>query len=610
MTTAPKAYSYIRFSTPEQQTGDSFRRQYELSLAYAELHGLVLDERLTYRDLGVSAFDKSNVRDGQLGAFLKAIESGAVPVGSYLLVESLDRISRAKITDALEIFMAIINRGVRLVTLADGMEYSKEKINKQFTDIIISIAIMSRAHEESLMKSKRIKAAWHTKRANLDTKKLTALAPGWLEISEDRSRYIPVPHKVQLVQDIFDWTRNGLGTASVAKRLTQQNVPTFGARAKNMWHSSYIKKILSNRSVLGEFQPHVMLDGKRVPEGEPILDYFPRIISDEVFLLAAASQQSRRVNGAGRKGVGISNLFSGLLRCGYCGGSMVYVNKGHIGPRGKLLVCSNAKGGKDCHYVPWEYTFFEKSMLTYCTGLDVENFLQLDDTATSEITALADRITLLKASVEDIENKEGNILAAIESGAKFQQFEVRARQLTQERTHVEFELQSAQKKYDRSLSTKVDIVSIRATIDDLVERMNQLFGDELYDLRAELSQQVKRLIGRIMIYPGGYLEKPTYIAALRAHLLAKGYSPEDITEHVATTCNTTPNPSNRYFTVASRTGSIRIIRPNAENPEVLHLETPDADVAANLQLQGENIAMFAGMLEDHVKSGNLPTTTK
>ncbi|MBR7540157.1 recombinase family protein, partial [Mycobacterium tuberculosis] len=81
--------------------------------------------------LGVSAFDKSHVRDGQLGTFLAAIEAGKVPVRSYLLVESLDRISRAKITDALEIFMAIINRGVILVTLADGMEYSKDKIDKQ-----------------------------------------------------------------------------------------------------------------------------------------------------------------------------------------------------------------------------------------------------------------------------------------------------------------------------------------------------------------------------------------------------------------------------------------------------------------------------------------------
>jgi DNA invertase Pin-like site-specific DNA recombinase len=603
VTTAPRAYSYIRFSTPEQQNGDSFKRQYELSLAYAELHGLVLDERLTYRDLGVSAFDKSNVRGGQLGAFLDAIESGAVPVGSYLLVESLDRISRAQITDALEIFMAIVNRGVTIVTLADGMEYSKAKINKQFTDLIISIAIMSRAHEESLMKSKRLKAAWRSKRANLDAKKLTSLAPGWLEISEDRSEYIPVPHRVQLVQDIFDWSRNGMGAGSIAKRLNQAGVPTFGARAKNMWHTSYIQKILYNRSVLGEFQPHVVLNGKRVPEGEPILGYFPRIISDEVFLLAASSLQSRRITGAGRKGIGLSNLFSGLLRCGYCQGSMVYMDKGHTGPRAKLLVCYNSKAGKGCHYVPWEYTFFEKSMLTYCTGLDVEHFLQLDGAAKTEITALAERISVLKGSIDSIGGKLTNIMSAIESGANtFPQFLERARQLEQERSHLEFELQSAQKKYERTASMKVDIAAVRATIDDLVSRMSELTGDDLYDLRAELSQQVKRLIGRIMIYPGGYLEKPTYVAALREHLLTKGYSPEDIEEHVKAKYNLAPNPSTRFFIAASRTGSIRMIQPSAENPEVLHFQTPEEDVAANMRTHAESIGVLNQVLDNRTKA--------
>jgi hypothetical protein len=72
-TPTPKAYSYIRFSTPEQQHGDSFRRQTELSQKYAEAHGLTLDENLTYRDLGVSAFDKSNITSGQLGVDLHGI---------------------------------------------------------------------------------------------------------------------------------------------------------------------------------------------------------------------------------------------------------------------------------------------------------------------------------------------------------------------------------------------------------------------------------------------------------------------------------------------------------------------------------------------------------
>ncbi len=50
-----KAYSYLRFSTPEQSLGDSFRRQTALAQEYALRHGLDLDTELTYRDLGISA---------------------------------------------------------------------------------------------------------------------------------------------------------------------------------------------------------------------------------------------------------------------------------------------------------------------------------------------------------------------------------------------------------------------------------------------------------------------------------------------------------------------------------------------------------------------------
>ncbi len=67
-----KAYSYLRFSTPEQMKGDSFRRQTELSAKYAEEHDLDLDTALTFADLGVSAFRGRNVSEGQLGAFLEA----------------------------------------------------------------------------------------------------------------------------------------------------------------------------------------------------------------------------------------------------------------------------------------------------------------------------------------------------------------------------------------------------------------------------------------------------------------------------------------------------------------------------------------------------------
>ena len=39
-----KAYSYIRFSTPEQIKGDSLNRQLQLSKSYAKHHNLILDK--------------------------------------------------------------------------------------------------------------------------------------------------------------------------------------------------------------------------------------------------------------------------------------------------------------------------------------------------------------------------------------------------------------------------------------------------------------------------------------------------------------------------------------------------------------------------------------
>src|SRR4051812_17590900 len=103
-TPGTRAYSYLRFSTPEQQKGDSFRRQSSMAASYAAHHGLELDEHLTFHDLGRSAFRGQNLAEaGRLGDFLEAVRSGLVPSGSVLLVEQLDRISRQAARKALRV---------------------------------------------------------------------------------------------------------------------------------------------------------------------------------------------------------------------------------------------------------------------------------------------------------------------------------------------------------------------------------------------------------------------------------------------------------------------------------------------------------------------------
>src|SRR5262249_25417822 len=124
-TSAPRPaliISYLRFSRAEQIKGDSTRRQLDMSERYAAERGWEIDKSLS--DKGVSAFRGANATSGALSKLLDLVKSKRIPKGSVLLVESLDRLSRSQITEALELFMSLIRAGLRIVTLTDGHEYA------------------------------------------------------------------------------------------------------------------------------------------------------------------------------------------------------------------------------------------------------------------------------------------------------------------------------------------------------------------------------------------------------------------------------------------------------------------------------------------------------
>jgi DNA invertase Pin-like site-specific DNA recombinase len=103
------------------------------------------------------------------------VEREEIPRGSWLLVESLDRLSREEIEEALAQFLAIIRSGIVIATTSDKQVYRKGQLD--LTKLIISITIMSRAHQESAMKAWRVAAAWEEKRRDATTKPMTARYP-------------------------------------------------------------------------------------------------------------------------------------------------------------------------------------------------------------------------------------------------------------------------------------------------------------------------------------------------------------------------------------------------------------------------------------------------
>ncbi len=348
-TIQPIAYSYIRFSTAKQSQGDSLRRQTEAAQAYCNEHNLHLDD--SYKDLGSSAYKGQHLgEDAGLGQFLAACENGVVTKDSYLIIESLDRLSRQHVQVALRQLLSILSFHITVVTLLDEQVYTHLS---DTTSLIISITIMSRAHQESAMKSKRLQATWHNKRNTIKAIKLTANCPFWLTLAEDRTHFV-LNERVEALNVIFQMCTDGHGGRAIANYLNEHH-SNLAKNKSGKWYASGVFEALRNRAVIGEFQPHkrepsVDNIDRRVPVGAPILDYYPKAITTDTYYLARKSFQARAIAGggqtrSGRKGRHFNNLLQGTVKCNDCGGNYVLLTTTIKTTTGKTrtpkLTCSN-----------------------------------------------------------------------------------------------------------------------------------------------------------------------------------------------------------------------------------------------------------------------------
>ncbi|MCJ1903192.1 recombinase family protein [Paracoccus versutus] len=489
-----KAYSYVRWSSDAQTAGDSLRRQQEASAKYAMEHGLELVTDFDLTDAGISAFKGLNAKEGALKTFLDAVNSGKVEDGSYLLVEALDRLSRQDVWTAFSQLSAIVNAGINVVTVSDGRIYSKESAANNFADLIIAISVMIRANDESLRKSQRVGAAWKNKRENAAREKLTVMCPNWMELSPDRTRFILHDDHVQTIKRIFDDCIGGKGVRIITAALNREKVPTYG-RSSN-WAESTIKKILSSRAVLGEYQPHRKVDGKRIPDGEPVKDYYPRIIDEETFNLAQAAIRSRQQGAAGRKGKNMSNLFSGLAKCGYCGGTMRYLDKGPLPKGGKYLVCMNSQNGMGCVNKTWSYPKFERVFLTFVRELDLRSLVG-GVKAADEAKQLSDGIRARQEAITSNKEKIDNYFAQLEANPALSEMMLeRANVLAQENQTLEAQIKERQTKLQALEASGLEVSD--GELAKIIEIFQSGQGN-----RFVLADRIRSLVERIDVKPDG-----------------------------------------------------------------------------------------------------------
>lgn len=490
-------------STETQLHGDSLRRQLELSKNYAARNGLELVESIDgvpLRDIGVSGFRGRNAEQGVLGIFLEAVSTGKVERGSVLLIENLDRLSRDTVLKALKQFLSVLEAGVEIVTLADNHCYTYEGVNKDTSQILMSLLIMARANEESETKSRRLKAAWKNKRDHIADKPLTTKCPAWLAYSEDQGMFVEIPEKVQVVREIFAMCADTTGVWGIAKHLNEKKVPMFGRGT--MWHRSYIIKILRNRAVLGEFQPGIREGGKQIPVGNPMPNYYPAIITEAEFLRAHAAIERRTKDSVGRKGASFSNIFSGLAYCGKCGAKMMLRNRGSTTKGGKWLVCSNQLNRVGCDMSEWRLEMVESLLIRHMREIDFESLIPEGSAAAKEIDKA---IEAKQASLTKLQVVSENYLNTLgEQGVS----PAIRKNILERISGVETDIEQERAELEKLLierATFEDAASLgRARVlKETIEKLKASDGSE-YLFRSSVHQLLAKAIERIEFVDPGY----------------------------------------------------------------------------------------------------------
>ena len=207
------------------------------------------------------------------------------------------------------------------------------------------------------------------------SRKLMA-CPAWLGLSEDRTSFVFLRDRAEIVRKIFELSIAGLGGYTIANRLNAKNVPAFGNSKR--WDQSTINNMLRSRATIGEYQPRKYeasverpsrpRDRKGTPVGDVVRKYYPAVIDEDLFNRAQDARRENLASGRGRKGRLITNLFAGIPTCAYCGALVKFHSNGND----KSLICSNVLKQRGCCRKAWSYKSFEASFFKLVMEADLE----------------------------------------------------------------------------------------------------------------------------------------------------------------------------------------------------------------------------------------------
>lgn len=325
-TQIPVAALYARLSRDDELQGESnsIMNQRRILEAYCRDHGI-----LNYRFFVDDGWSGANFDRPNFQAMLEGIDNGEIKT---VITKDLSRLGRNYLQVGMYTEVLFPQKGVRYIAINDGVD-SMQGDNE--------LTPLKNLFNEWMVRdtSKKIKAAFRSK--GMSGKPITS-QPVYGYLKGEDGGFVIDEEAAPVVRQIFSLCLAGYGPTQIARKLTEQNIPTPGTLEYRRtgstrryypdypckWATNTVCHILERKEYLGhtvnfktESPSYKVKKTVYTPEEkqmvfenthEPILD------RDTWERVQELRKQRKRPNRYGEVG-----LFSGLLFCADCG-SVLY----------------------------------------------------------------------------------------------------------------------------------------------------------------------------------------------------------------------------------------------------------------------------------------------
>ena len=325
-TQTPVAALYARLSRDDELQGESnsIMNQRRILESYCHDHGI-----LNYRFFVDDGWSGANFERPNFKAMLEGIENGEIKT---VITKDLSRLGRNYLQVGMYTEMLFPQKGVRYIAINDGVD-SMQGDN--------DLTPLKNLFNEWMVRdtSKKIKAVFRSK--GMSGKPITS-QPVYGYAKGGDGRFVIDEEAAPVVRQIFSLCLAGNGPTQIARKLTEQNIPTPGTLEYQRtgstrryypdypckWSTNTVVHILERKEYLGhtvnfktESPSYKIKKTVYVPEEKQVVfenTHEPIVDRDVWERVQALRKQRKRPNRYGEVG-----LFSGMLFCADCG-SVLY----------------------------------------------------------------------------------------------------------------------------------------------------------------------------------------------------------------------------------------------------------------------------------------------